>query len=401
MQIGDEMVPVEAATFVLGRSGSSTGHDGAHRVGLTRDLVVGATEVTQDLYAHVIWPWVLSRPHRGQRSSVVGEAVIRSRDSLNVAVLSLCVAGVMFLGGGCGKRAVYSKQEVLDSNWVVPDSPVSSEVENSSTETSDHVEYFLSPQPVIDLERQLLTVEVREEVTRTQTDTRTIAETFRHELHERTRRTTKYTDIRGGGGIIGAGSGGTAAAMIWAGMKAEDAQPGAIVALWVGSVGLGTLIGFAIEAAASSDTRTSVTEEVVDTKLVTDRSPQTRTQEDVVSRALVDSVDVGVESDFLSEGSMVLRPSNGVLTIPFELGYPYVLADGDVDAASRVSRHLTAAGCRSASSDRVQSYLQTVVLPLRVWTMSGNAAETQEAEGMYKIPVFRATEGVEAAAGCR
>ena len=53
-RFGYEMVPVEAAAFVMGRSEASTGPDAAHRVGLTRDLVVGATEVTQDLYAHVM-----------------------------------------------------------------------------------------------------------------------------------------------------------------------------------------------------------------------------------------------------------------------------------------------------------------------------------------------------------
>ena len=53
-QFGYEMVPVEAATFVMGRSNAPSGQDEAHRVGLTRDLVVGATEVTQDLYSHVM-----------------------------------------------------------------------------------------------------------------------------------------------------------------------------------------------------------------------------------------------------------------------------------------------------------------------------------------------------------
>jgi hypothetical protein len=315
-------------------------------------------------------------------------------------VLSLIVTGLALAGSGCGKRVIYSKQEVLDSNWVVPDSPVTTEVENSSTQTTDHVVYFLSPQPVIDVDRQVITLEVQKEVART--TRRTIVETFEHELHQRTRTTTKYTEGGFYGGLMGCFIGMVPSALIgFVDSQGSEANVGAVVGVMLGGAGLGILIGLAIESAANTKTKTEETDKVVDTKLVTTRSPEITTQDDVVSRDPVGIVDVGVESNVLSEGGAVLRTSNGFLTIPFELGYPYVLADGDVDAASRVTEHLRRVGCRSASPSRVRSRIQAILLPLRVWTISGDAENTQDAEGDYKFRVYKATEGIEAAAGCR
>lgn len=325
----------------------------------------------------------------------------RFRGRRCASVLSLCITGVMLLGQGCSSRHLLStSQDVLGRNWVVSDNPVSTEVENSSTQTMDRVEYLLSPQPGIDGDRQVLTVEVRRQVTRTWTTTRTIAETYRHDLHQRTRTTKKYSSVDGMPVGVGALIGAPASLPISLALISEAEAPAAVVLpVLLGSVGLGALIGLA--ASTKITEKTEVTEATVDTKTVTERRPVSTKREEIVSRELVDSLDVGVESVLLSESTRVLRPSNGVITIPFELGYPYVLAEEDVGAARRVSRHLSGAGCRSASVSRVQAYIQTVVLPLRIWTMSGDAAETRDAERTYNVRVFKATDGVEAAAGCR
>ena len=330
--------------------------------------------------------------------------MIRYRRLCSVSLLALCIAGLMPLGEGCSLIHVLStKQDVLSSNWVVSPAPVSREVESSNTESSDHVEYLLSQEPVIHVDQQILTLGVWKQVTRTRTTTRTIAETFRHDLHQRAQTTTKYMESIGGGAALGGFLIGPATGTLVAlGLQESgEGSAGGYAAVIFGSMGVGALIGLGIEAAANTKKKTEETEGVVDTKLVTKRSSDSSTQEDVVNRDLVDSVDVGVESDFFSEGSMVLRPSSGVITIPFELGYPFVLADGELDAARRVNKHLTSAGCRSASASLALAHLQTVILPLRVWTMSGNAAANQDAEVTYKVRVFKATQGVEAAAGCR
>lgn len=324
-----------------------------------------------------------------------------------MAVLALYIAEVMLLGQGCGYHTISKKQELLDRNWVASDSPVDRVVEDSSTQTTDHVQYLLSTQPEIDADHQVVALEVPRKVTRRWTTTQSIAATYRHDLNQRTVTTKTYVEPLNGKGLFGAAIGIPVGVLVAAALPSQSEgapssdETGRMVGVFFGSIGIGALIGLGIEAAANTRKSAKVTEEVVDTKLVTKRSPETTTREEVVSRDLADSVDVGVESDFLSEGSAVLRPINGVLTIPFELGYPYALAEGNVDAASRISRHLTRTGCRSATPSRVQPHIQAVVLPLRVWTISGDAADTQDAESNYEVRVYKATEGIEAAVGCK